>query len=124
MRLKTVGQAAAYIAEPAAARKSVEGAGQSASSDTLVPMRDYEKYFGNLVKRLDTSDPDILYAHHEAFCAQCGIQFTREALAHLYLFGSGDFANLAVIGATKAGNDIRAGRCPKCGSTMMRIVTK
>jgi hypothetical protein len=87
-------------------------------------MRDYGKYLVNLANRLDTPNPDALYAHHDAFCAECGIQFSREALAHLHLFASGDFANFTVVGATKEGNDIRAGRCPKCGSTMMRIVAK
>lgn len=134
-RIETVGQAAAYIAAPPEDRESLDSAdeiefanGEAApavrGSDTLVPMRDYGTYLGNLAKRLDTPNPDTLYAHHEAFCAQCGIQFTREALVHLHLFGSGDFANLTVIGATKAGDDIRSGRCPRCGSTTMRIVAK
>lgn len=118
-RLETVGQAVAYITGPPTGRENVDGAGQPASailkpapglsgSATLVPMRNYGEYLGGLARRLDTPNPDTLYAHHEAFCAECGVQFTREALAHLHLFGSGDFANLTVVGATKAGNDIRS----------------
>lgn len=92
----------------------------------VIPMGGYHGYLVSLAKELRTTDMDTLYAHHDGFCARCGTQFTREALAHLDLFASGEFqfGNMTVVGATREGSAVRAGRCPKCGFTMLRLTTK
>lgn len=93
---------------------------------TAMPMSGYHQYLVGLARELNTADMDTIYDHHEVFCARCGVQFTREALAHLDLFGPGGdmFGTVMVVGATREGNDLRSGRCPKCGSMEMRVVTK
>jgi predicted Zn-ribbon and HTH transcriptional regulator len=91
-----------------------------------MPMGGYHQYLVGLARELNTTNMDTIYDHHEAFCARCGVQFTREALAHLDLFGPGGdmFGTVMVVGATREGNDLRSGRCPKCRSMEMRVVTK
>lgn len=96
------------------------------AADAGLPMGEYHQFLIGLARELGTANMDTIYAHHDVYCAQCGVQFTREALAHLDLFTSGEFGSsgFTVVGATQGGAAIRSGRCPQCGSTRMRIAKK
>lgn len=91
--------------------------------DTIIPMSGYGQYMFDLALKLNTQDTELINASHEAYCAQCGVQYSREALAHLHLFGPGSmFSSVMIVSATKEGNDLRSGRCPYCGHDKMRMV--
>ena len=86
----------------------------------------YRKFFIDLGLSLGTTDPDIVHARHKAYCAKCNLQFTREALDMLCALGPGGMfsgARTVVMGATNEGNDLRAGKCPRCGHTKFSIIT-
>jgi|GEM_PF-6947358 len=88
-----------------------------------IKISEYSIFYNKLADSLRTSSPDIIDSKHRAYCAQCKIKFTQEALSHLYLFGPrNDFRGSSkIMGASREGNDIRAGRCPYCGSYNMNI---
>lgn len=92
---------------------------------TIIPMLGYHQFFTQLARKLGTTNIDLIYSKHEAFCAKCNTQFTREALGYLDLYSSGLFGGsvISVRGATREGADLRSGRCPYCGHTDLRIVT-
>ena len=89
-----------------------------------IPMGKYGEFFLEFGSSLKTTDPDVVYSTHQAYCANCGVHFTKEALQHLSLFGpkSGFGSTLVAMGASRQGNNIRAGRCPICGHSEMKIV--
>ncbi len=89
----------------------------------VIEIKDYPKYWIEIAEILGTTNVSEIYSRHTASCANCENQFRKEALQHLAVFSNfGDLHDRVVIrGASKQGNDFRAGKCPNCGSTKMRI---
>ena len=100
--------------------------GDANMTEEIIPINAWGKYFTELVrssKAINTTDVDALYSKFQASCANCGTQYTKEALSKLYLFGPDSmFGTVAIVGDSKEGTDISAGRCPNCGHSKMRIV--
>ena len=95
-----------------------------------IPMSEYSEFYNRLADSLRVADPYILFSKHRAYCAVCGVEFTREALQILNLFGPkgilrgtstimGEGVNRERI---KQEIDIKAGKCPNCGHFEMKIV--
>ncbi len=90
--------------------------------ERAISMQDYATFFNQLAAALAASDAEVVRARHRVYCAQCGLQFGREALQHLYLFGPSSTLRPQIWEATEAGMAIRSGHCPSCGHSTVRIV--
>ena len=94
---------------------------------STIPFAEYRKFAYDLGRSLRTTNPDVIYAAHVACCKKCRLQLTPEALDKLLSQGPGSLGSgglRVVIGATKEGNNLRAGRCPRCGNAEMEISVK
>jgi hypothetical protein len=89
----------------------------------IIEISEYPEYWMTIAEKLKTSNINELYQKHRAYCANCGSQFTKDALQHLSMFGQGSqFGGRGIImGASQQGNAFRSGKCPACGHTKMRI---
>ncbi len=103
------------------------GSSDSAEPDEVViPLEGYEAFLTKLAVEMNENVVK-LQKRLEAFCAECGVQFTEEALSHLYLMGPrssyrrdrGD--QVAIVGGADSGDALRAGKCPACGCTELRV---
>jgi len=88
----------------------------------ILPINEFHNFFLNLAKKLNTTDPDIIFSKIDAFCERCNIQYTKEALSVLNISKMFEGTQTFVMGATQEGNDLRADKCPKCGHTKMSIL--
>lgn len=92
--------------------------------EVVIDMKDYSEYWLKLSDILKTMDVNEINSRHRGYCANCGVQFSREALQQLVLTQAygGAGATMIIRGANSQGDAFRSGRCPACGHTKMRIV--
>ena len=88
----------------------------------IISIDEFHNYFLKLAKKFNTSDPDVIFSKIGVFCESCNIQYTKEALEVLNISKMFGGAKTFVMGATQEGNDLRSGKCPKCGHTKMSIL--
>jgi len=88
----------------------------------------FESFFDRMARSETVPRVPKVFARFQAYCAGCGGQFTIEALQHLIICGNRSSHRkllggpLRISGATSEGEALRAGRCPNCGHSKMRIV--
>jgi len=98
------------------------------SGDYTIRISSFETFFDRMARSDTAPKVPKVFARSQAYCAGCGGQFTREALQNLYMCGNRSFlrkqigGRLTISGATNEGEVWRAGRCPNCGHSKMRIV--
>jgi Zn finger protein HypA/HybF involved in hydrogenase expression len=94
-------------------------------TEEIIPINQWRNYFDELVrssKASNTTKIDALYRKFKASCANCETQFTQEALSMLYLLGPGSmFDSVTIVNKSREGTGLRAGQCPNCGHSKMRI---
>jgi hypothetical protein len=94
--------------------------------DHIIELADYQSFLTELALRRNQGITVVQELLH-AFCAQCGLEFTQDALPHLYLMGPKSSYRRrlgsagAITNATSAGDALRAGKCPACASPKMRV---
>lgn len=82
----------------------------------------YPYFLENLSKMQKDSFIDKFYKNHRAYCAQCGSEFTKEALQFLCFLNRSSASSTIISNSSKQGNNWRAGKCPLCGHTKMKII--
>jgi len=87
----------------------------------IIEISEYPTYWDKIAEKLKTTNVDEFYEKHRAYCANCGVQFTKGALQHLSVVGRSSAGKIIIRGASQQGNDFRSGKCPSCGHTKMRI---
>jgi DNA-directed RNA polymerase subunit RPC12/RpoP len=89
--------------------------------EKIIYLRDYPAFLKDFARQHGIANVLQLHASHKVYCANCGVEFSKEALSYLsviHLFeGRG-----TIWGATQQGNDFRSGKCPYCGSYQVRII--
>ena len=101
-----------------------EGIKEKDSNFESISISEYRDFFKSLANKFGTTNPDLVYTKIKVYCEKCNVQYDQEALEMLFAVGPGGLfggARTVVIGETKRGNDLRSGRCPKCGHTRMNI---
>ena len=88
-----------------------------------IPINEYASYYPKLSDLFETTDATRINNMHTAYCTKCGVQFTSAALQQLAFVGTfGRIANINIRNSCEQGNDLRAGKCPNCGNSEMKIV--
>lgn len=92
-----------------------------------VPIGDYPNTFIKLSKSIKAPDLAAAYRKMRVSCYSCGFRFNRKALDTLFLMAPGAVfsgeGNIA-LGGKDRGNDLRAGKCPECGHSYIKIVVE
>lgn len=93
---------------------------------TILPIDQYPEYFFDLARSLNTMDEEMVFTRHDAYCENCGVHFSSEALSTLTRSGSRKQlgVNLSSIGVTNEGNNLQFGRCPNCGHPQMKVILR
>jgi hypothetical protein len=87
----------------------------------VIDIKDYSEYWLQLSDKLKTMDVDEINSRHRCYCANCGGQFSKEALQQLCITQAYGGA-VTIRNPTPQGTGFRSGKCPACGHTKMRIL--
>ncbi len=86
-------------------------------------IKDYPKFFNEIVELLGTSDTEVIYSKINVYCENCNVKFTTHALNMLFLVDKMG-PNVDVTVMSQGAYNLLFGKCPHCRHTKIKIIIK